>query len=225
MFNREKLLFFGMRNVCANQLPLPVPWSCHSSGAVAHISGVAGWWQSGQQGSCSPKMWGCADQLVCQCFEGPTQYLPWFQPSQPQQLPLAGSMERFKETEPLFISEEAKHLRKALSGHLLTTNLIEQKLPWPRMRDINFAIIVGKVTNGLFQPHQTKHSNSWGAEESEGFPGGACGKELACQCRRRERCGFSSWVGKITWRRAWRSTSGFLPGKSHGQRSLAGYSP
>ena len=40
--------------------------------------------------------------------------LAWFQPSQPQQLPLAGSMERFKETEPLFISEEAKHLRKAL---------------------------------------------------------------------------------------------------------------
>jgi len=27
-------------------------------------------------------------------------------------------------------------------------------------------------------------------------------------------------VGKIPWRRAWQLTSVFLPGKSHGQRSL-----
>ena len=27
------------------------------------------------------------------------------------------------------------------------------------------------------------------------------------------------------WRRAWRPTPVFLPGKSHGQRSLVGYSP
>ena len=34
-----------------------------------------------------------------------------------------------------------------------------------------------------------------------------------------------SWVGKITWRRKWQSTPVLLPGKSHGQRSLVGYSP
>ena len=34
-----------------------------------------------------------------------------------------------------------------------------------------------------------------------------------------------SWVGKILWRRKWQSTPVFLPGKSHGQRSLVGYSP
>ena len=33
------------------------------------------------------------------------------------------------------------------------------------------------------------------------------------------------WVGKIPWRRAWQPTLVFLPGDSHGQRSLAGYSP
>ena len=33
------------------------------------------------------------------------------------------------------------------------------------------------------------------------------------------------WVGKIPWRRKWQSSPVFLPGKSHGQRSLAGYSP
>ena len=34
-----------------------------------------------------------------------------------------------------------------------------------------------------------------------------------------------TWVGKILWRREWLPTPVFLPGKSHGQRSLAGYSP
>ena len=39
------------------------------------------------------------------------------------------------------------------------------------------------------------------------------------------RCGFDLWVGKIPWRRKWQPTPVFLPGESHGQRSLAGYSP
>ena len=36
---------------------------------------------------------------------------------------------------------------------------------------------------------------------------------------------FNPWVGKIPWRRKWQPTLVFLPGKSHGRRSLAGYSP
>ena len=36
--------------------------------------------------------------------------------------------------------------------------------------------------------------------------------------------GFNLWVGKIPWRRKWQPTPVFLPGKSHGQRSLACYS-
>ena len=36
---------------------------------------------------------------------------------------------------------------------------------------------------------------------------------------------FDPWVGKIRWRRKWQSTPILLPGKSHGQRSLVGYSP
>ena len=35
--------------------------------------------------------------------------------------------------------------------------------------------------------------------------------------------GFDPWVGKIPYRRAWQPTPEFLPGESHGQRSLAGY--
>ena len=37
--------------------------------------------------------------------------------------------------------------------------------------------------------------------------------------------GFNPWVGKIPWRKKWQHTPVFLPGESHGQRSLAGYSP
>ena len=37
--------------------------------------------------------------------------------------------------------------------------------------------------------------------------------------------GFDPWVGKIPWRKAWQLTPVFLPGESHGQRSLKGYSP
>ena len=54
------------------------------------------------------------------------------------------------------------------------------------------------------------------------FPGGSNGKESTCQCRRPR---FDPWVGKILWRRKWLSTPVLLPGKSHGQRSLVGYSP
>ena len=34
--------------------------------------------------------------------------------------------------------------------------------------------------------------------------------------------GFDPWVGKIPWRRKWQPTPVFLPGKSHGQRSMSG---
>ena len=40
-----------------------------------------------------------------------------------------------------------------------------------------------------------------------------------------QRPGFVSWIGKIPWRRKWQPTPVFLPEESHGQRSLAGYSP
>ena len=54
------------------------------------------------------------------------------------------------------------------------------------------------------------------------WSGGISGKESACQYRRYKRCRFDPWVGKIPWRRAWQPTPVFLPGESHGQRSLGG---
>ena len=52
------------------------------------------------------------------------------------------------------------------------------------------------------------------------IPGSPNSKEPTCQCRRHKRCGFSPWVGKIPWRKAWQTTPLFLPGESHGQRKL-----
>ena len=46
-------------------------------------------------------------------------------------------------------------------------------------------------------------------------------KEATCQWR---RLGCDPWVRKSPWRRKWQPTPVFLPGKSHGQGSLAGYS-
>ena len=58
-----------------------------------------------------------------------------------------------------------------------------------------------------------------------GFPGGASGKEPTCQCRKYKRHGFDPWVRKIPWRRVWQPNPVCLPGESHEQRRLAGYSP
>ena len=51
-----------------------------------------------------------------------------------------------------------------------------------------------------------------------GFSGGSDVKESTCD----ERPGIHPWVGKIPWGRAQQPTAVFLPGESHGQRSLAG---
>ena len=55
----------------------------------------------------------------------------------------------------------------------------------------------------------------------QGFPGGTNGKESACQYRRYKIGKFVPWVRKIPCSIKWHPTPQFLPGKFHGQRSLA----
>ena len=43
-----------------------------------------------------------------------------------------------------------------------------------------------------------------------GFPGGASGKEPACQCRRHKRLQFDPWIGKIPRNRARQPTPVFF---------------
>ena len=57
-----------------------------------------------------------------------------------------------------------------------------------------------------------------------GFPGVPVAKKLSA-CRRRKRGRFDLWMGKLPWRRKWHAPPVFLPGESHGQRSLAGCRP
>ena len=56
---------------------------------------------------------------------------------------------------------------------------------------------------------------------SKNFPGGSDGKESACNAGDLDL----SRVEKMPWGREWMPTPVFLPGESHEQRSLAGYSP
>ena len=53
------------------------------------------------------------------------------------------------------------------------------------------------------------------------FSHGSDAEESACNSG---EPGFNPCVGKIPWRREWQPTPVFLPGESHGQRSLAGCS-
>ena len=56
-----------------------------------------------------------------------------------------------------------------------------------------------------------------------GLPRWLNGKESTCNGGDTGDVGFSLWVGNISWRKKWQATPVFLPGKSHGQRSLVGY--
>ena len=61
------------------------------------------------------------------------------------------------------------------------------------------------VRHNLVTEQQLHIRLSWG------FPGGTGVKEPTCQCRRYKGSGFSPWVGKIPWRKAWQPTPVFLP--------------
>ena len=72
-------------------------------------------------------------------------------------------------------------------------------------------------------PSTPPERSSWGySSEVVLTSGGSEVKAFCLQCR---RPGFDPWVGKIPWRRKWQPTPVFLPGKSHGRKSLVAYSP
>ena len=69
---------------------------------------------------------------------------------------------------------------------------------------------------GLLYTHTYIHPCTYG------LPQWLSSKESTCQFRRRR---FDPYVWKISWRRKWQPTPVFLPGKHHGQKSLAGCNP
>ena len=59
----------------------------------------------------------------------------------------------------------------------------------------------------------------------QGLIDGSGGKESICNAGDARHAGSLPMSGRSPWRRKWKPTPVFLLGKSHGQRSLAGYSP
>ena len=84
----------------------------------------------------------------------------------------------------------------------------------PRDGGASWAAIYGVAQSRTRLKRLSSSSSRW-----------CSGKESACQSRRQRRGRFDPWVGKISWRRKWLPIPVCLPGKSHGQRSLASYSP
>ena len=92
----------------------------------------------------------------------------------------------------------------------------------PRTRDRTCWVI---PVNTMYQVYmELPYSKEVEPVVFAGLPGWLSG-ESACQCRSSNRLRLDFWVRKIHWRRKWQTTTVFLPGKSHGQRSLVSYSP
>ena len=86
----------------------------------------------------------------------------------------------------------------------------------------------GKATHSsilawkLYSPWGHKDSDTTESLSLFIFPGGSEVNSVCLQCRKPR---FDPWVRKIPWWRKWQPTPVFLPGGSHGRRSLVGYSP
>ena len=100
-----------------------------------------------------------------------------------------------------------------LSSSDISTGLIPTETLW------------GKYSNPHLVDEQTevwKNNHLPKSAHLGRHPWWLSGKVSACQSRRRR---FDPWVRKTPGRRTWQPIPIFLHGKSHGQRSLMGYSP
>ena len=104
-------------------------------------------------------------------------------------------------------------LEKEMAAH---SGTLAWKIPWTeepgRLQSMGLQRVGHDWTTSLLLLH---YMESWS------FPGSSGVKESACNAG---GPGCVPWVRKIPWRRKWLPTPIFLPGESHGQRSLAGYS-
>ena len=105
-----------------------------------------------------------------------------------------------------------QHLKRGGSLHVTMPTVYEQKTLV--MRKIMVVAIHATITCVLQK-----------LKLSKGLPGGTGGREHVRQCRKHERLEFDPDIKKIPWGTARPPTPVFLPGESHRQMSLAGYSP
>ena len=95
--------------------------------------------------------------------------------------------------------------------------LLLKSLPYIRESYMNICIF--RILKAAAQIKNYEASDRVG--ERYGLPWWLSSKESASQSRRH---GLDPWVGNIPWRMKWQPTPVFLSGKSHGHRSLVGYS-
>ena len=108
------------------------------------------------------------------------------------------------EKEKLFKERARRSKRRQDKDDCLGRRNSQEGKCWFSNKSITFALA------SLFQEYQLPRE---------------CSFSSCFQCRRHRRPRFHPWIRKIPWRRKWEPTPVFLPGKSHGQRSLACYSP
>ena len=91
---------------------------------------------------------------------------------------------------------------------------------WPTPGFLSRKCCGQRISAG-YTAHGSAKSQAWlSSQNLSGLPRWLSGKESTCRCRRHR---FNPWGGKIPWRRKRQPTLVFMPGKSHGQRSLVGY--
>ena len=90
-----------------------------------------------------------------------------------------------------------------------------------------YKISTGDIVHHRMTLATNTESRIWKSlrEQVLGFPAGTSGQESICYAGDPVRCGLDPWVKKVPCRRAWQPTPVYLPGESHGQKSLAGYRP
>ena len=88
----------------------------------------------------------------------------------------------------------------------------------------DFCLVLGLCSDTNFAEVLPNGEVSLFSLTFTGLPRRCTGQE-SCQCKRRKRSRFDSWVRKIPWRRVQHPTPVSLPGESHGQRSLGSYGP
>ena len=110
-------------------------------------------------------------------------------------------------------------LEKEMATHF---SILTEEIPWTEEPERWHP----KESDTTYQQNHCHHHHSWVniMVPIMGCQGGGSGQKPTCQCMKL-RPRFISWVRKIPWRRAWPSTPVSVPGESHGQRSLVGYSP
>ena len=101
-------------------------------------------------------------------------------------------------------------LEKEMATHF---SILAWEIPWTEEPGGQQSMGLQRVKRKLATERST-------ATSSLGFPGSSAVKNPPANAGR-----LDPWVGKIPWRRKWQPTPVFFPGESHGQRSLAGYSP